>query len=384
MQQILKKNAANIVNEISSIINQKINVINDKGKIIASSDPSRIGSIHFAAKKMIEQKLNEIVVFYDHEYENSLAGTNTSLILNGEIIGAIGITGPYQEVIKYEKVICKMTELLIQEEYYKTRNDIEKRIRCRFLNEWFFGEANQFTQDFIAQGLLLGIDVTKKRRVFIILPILNNTKIPLVEQQHLFDNIYNSIKKYIEQDFCGAILITGNMYTCVISDRPDKLMIDFMSQLKHEIETHYPVTLAVGIDSRMENYQYIKQAYKKAEKAVKACIRSAGKKPHLYNSINMEIFAGEISEHIKKEYITCVFKNKSFETIGKLVSFLQTYYETEASITETAKIIGIHKNTVQYKLKKLHLLTGYDPRSIQFSSLFYNAIYFYHDLYDKT
>ncbi|HCL01523.1 MAG TPA: hypothetical protein DHW61_03765 [Lachnoclostridium phytofermentans] len=35
----------------------------------------------------------------------------------------------------------------------------------------------------------------------------------------------------------------------------------------------------------------------------------------------------------------------------------------------------IHKNTLQNKLKRISERTGYDPRSIRHSSLFYIAIY---------
>jgi len=56
------------------------------------------------------------------------------------------------------------------------------------------------------------------------------------------------------------------------------------------------------------------------------------------------------------------------------------FYREEGSITLTAQKLFIHKNTLQYKLKKLKEKTGYDPRSIRYSSLYYNAMYFYRDV----
>ncbi|MEG1699380.1 MAG: helix-turn-helix domain-containing protein, partial [Oscillospiraceae bacterium] len=70
----------------------------------------------------------------------------------------------------------------------------------------------------------------------------------------------------------------------------------------------------------------------------------------------------------------------SNDEIAQWVTILETYYKEEGSITATADKLFIHKNTLQYKLRKLKEQTGYDPRSIHYSSLFYNAIYFYRDI----
>ena len=59
---------------------------------------------------------------------------------------------------------------------------------------------------------------------------------------------------------------------------------------------------------------------------------------------------------------------------------LELYYECEGSVSEASKRLFIHKNTLQYRLRRLADTTGYDPRSIKFSSLYYNAIHFYRDI----
>ncbi|MFZ2538276.1 MAG: helix-turn-helix domain-containing protein, partial [Oscillospiraceae bacterium] len=70
----------------------------------------------------------------------------------------------------------------------------------------------------------------------------------------------------------------------------------------------------------------------------------------------------------------------SAKEISQWIVILETYYKEEGSIAATAQKLFVHKNTLQYKLKKLYEQTGYDPRSIHYSSLYYNAIYFYRDI----
>ena len=45
------------------------------------------------------------------------------------------------------------------------------------------------------------------------------------------------------------------------------------------------------------------------------------------------------------------------------IHLLQIYYRQNLSIQQTADILSIHKNTLQYRLKKIAETTGLDPRS---------------------
>jgi carbohydrate diacid regulator len=112
-------------------------------------------------------------------------------------------------------------------------------------------------------------------------------------------------------------------------------------------------------------------------------MRSPQKGTRLYASITMEIFQSELSGNIKREYISRIFKDCSLEEIEQWIGLLNIFYEEEGSIAATAQRLFIHKNTLQYKLNKIKERTGYDPRSIRYSSLFYNAIHFYQDVRDK-
>ena len=55
---------------------------------------------------------------------------------------------------------------------------------------------------------------------------------------------------------------------------------------------------------------------------------------------------------------------------------LATFYACDGSLNKTADKLFIHKNTLQYQLRKLASLTGYDPRSITNAGLYQTAIQF--------
>jgi carbohydrate diacid regulator len=138
--------------------------------------------------------------------------------------------------------------------------------------------------------------------------------------------------------------------------------------------------LAVGADGEVFPFYAAKTALRQARVANQACMRTHRWSIRFYNELRMELIVEGLSDAGKSEFITRLFSGYSDNEIVDAIIMLENYYETEGSIQQTAARLYIHKNTLQYKLKKIAERTGYDPRSIRHSSLFYNAIFFYRDL----
>lgn len=378
------KTAQVIVEEISGIIGRRINMMNADGIIIATTDPARLDTFHAAAKKIIDEDLDEIVVYSNTEYPGALQGTNIAVRFQNKPVAVIGVTGPYREVIKYGRMLKKMTEILMLDEYYKQQSDMDERIKNRFLNEWLYGDAESINRRLEKQGQSLGFDITVPRRVFIFEPVVKEEAFdaPLnpADVQSCIDSAWKTVRTLIRHEKHSVFLVSGNELICAVADCSDKQLFSLVRTIRNSADKRLPLILAAGLDGRTEDYRLINSARLKAEKALKTCLRSPNKEPRLYDTINMEIFSGEIPDPVKKEYISRIFKSCSEEEISSWITVLDTLYLEEGSISRTADKLFMHKNTLQYRLNKLKKQTGYDPRSIRFSSLFYNAIHFYRDL----
>jgi carbohydrate diacid regulator len=379
---ISKRNANYIVQEISKIIGEKLNIMNGDGVIIASSDISRVGSFHAAAKELIDQKLQEVIVKSDSEYEGARPGLNLAINFQEEIVGVIGVTGPYEEVEKYGHIIKKMTEILLLDQYYKEQKDIDKRIRERYLDEWMFGESKNITPQFVKQGSSMQIDITLPRRIMVV-SFMTLKNLEAADEQRMIDSAEKIMRDMLKDKINSCSLKSGTELICAVPDCPDDDIQKLAGQMKHEVETRYPLIFCCGIDSGYEGYIFIHNNVLRAIKALKTAMRSPQKGIRLYSSITMEIFQSELSENIKREYINRIFKDSSIEEIDRWIQLLNVFYEEEGSVNATAQRLFMHKNTLQYKLNKIKERTGYDPRSIRYSSLFYNAIHFYQDLHEN-
>ena len=377
--EISKQVAMNIVTEINGIIGEDINIMNPDGIIIASTNARRIGTFHAGAKKVIDENLDELIIAYDGEYEGSYSGTNIPIKFKETIAGVIGVTGPGNEVVKYGKIIKKMSEILIAEQYYSQQQEIDQRIRDRFLTDWIAGGTmSHLHEPMVERGNILGIDITKKRRIMI-LSVATKSEQGL-EDIASIDKAEEYLMRHLDKDPSIEVLKSGRYIIAALLDRDDLHMHNFAGFAKTEVERNYPVKLAIGIDSGSEGSHLVSQSYQKALKSLRTCLRSRTTEIRFYSSINMEIFISELTPLTKREYIRSIFKGLGEVEIGEWISLLEVFYDAEGSLTETANKLFIHKNTLQYKLRKLGSITGYDPRSLKFSSLYYNAIHFYRDL----
>ena len=82
--------ARRVVSELHDAIRQPINLMDENGRIIASTDASRIGTVHSAACQAIRENMECLVVRADGEYAGSRIGVNVPLRFDGKIVGVVG------------------------------------------------------------------------------------------------------------------------------------------------------------------------------------------------------------------------------------------------------------------------------------------------------
>ncbi len=276
-----------------------------------------------------------------------------------------------------------MSEILFLEQFYAEQKYLDKRIRERFLRDWIESAPNQIDNDLIKRGEALNVDITVPRRVVMISVIPKDDNIKEEKLQEYLDKTESIIREKTSFNNANEVITLSKYIIAGIKIAKDPTVINLFQDIKKEIEQDFPVQLAIGIDSHNDNYTLINNSYSKSLKALRTSIRDKNHDIKSYDNINMEIFLNEISESTKREYINNIFKGCSDEEIHSWILILEPYIESEGSLEEASKKLFIHKNTLQYNLIKLKDKTGYDPRSLKYSSLYYNAIHFYRDIYQE-
>ena len=377
-----KSSCMKIVQEISDIIGERVNMMDHEGMIIASTDPARIGTYHAGAKRVVAEKLESLTIHGDEEYIGAKPGLNLPIAFQNDIIGVIGVTGPEKKVGKYGQIIKKMTEILLLDISMRKEMDVEQRIRARFLNDWIHGLPQEINRLMVENGRQIGIDITLPRRILLV-SIIPREGTATVALQRVIDAAEGGVRKILAGFTEAIVFKSGSALVCLVNDAEDARMLELAGKVKASIEENQALCVCIGIDDPVASFVHIHTAYQHAQKALRTCLRSPSRDIRLYDSINMEIFSGEIPDMIKLEYVRRIFRGCTWEEVAGWIPLLDTYYACEGSIARASEALYIHKNTLQYRLRQLYEKTGYDPRSIRFSSLYYNAIHFYHDLGGK-
>ena len=376
-------NAELIVSEINEIINEKMNIMDSNGIIIASTDESRIGKMHAGARRIIDEHLEELEVSYDDEYEGSKPGINYPLIVKGEIIGVIGVTGRGEKTLALAKIIKRMTEILVLEIILKEEKEREVSIRNRFLEEWLNGDVRNVNKNFVERGKALGIDITLPRRMMAF-SIVADTEDNKVETLKRVDEADKYLQKMVLYDKDNISMHTASYLIVGVTLKKDSEMKQRALDYKTYIENRFKVKVAVGIDSvPNEGYLMAYQSVIKARKALQSSLRRKNHEIRFYDNINLELISDEVPEIAKIEYIHKIFRGMSDEQINEAMRILEIYYESEGSINQSAQKLFMHKNTMQNKLKQLYEITSFDPRSIRYTTLYYLALYFYREVREE-
>ena len=362
--------------EVGAVVGQNINMMDRRGYVIASTDETRIGSLHEGARKLIEEHLPELYVEVGHATPTSRPGLNLPITHAGSIVGVIGITGLYGEVVGYGQVVKKMVEILIRENAEQDERRMGQRVLNRFLEDWVIGNGLMQPGILEERGFALGIDIAVPRRIMVASARELEEYASTASGQKLLEQVEREAAALAGRG--SLVLRSGGRQIILVKKCPDRQMEQLAGRIRTAVLKKFNIRMVVGIDGRAED---IHAAYGQANQAW----RSAGlaKKDILaYDSVTLELFTQDLGDGVKAEYIRKLFKKCGYEELCQWMGLLEAYFQSEGSLKAASEILHIHKNTLTYRLKRLEELTGYDVRLVSQSTVFYMAMLFFRDVKD--
>lgn len=375
--KLSRQGAQAIVEEVGAVVGQNINMMDRDGYVIASTDETRIGSLHEGAKKVTTEHLAELYVEAEHATPTARPGLNLPVTYGGVIVGVIGITGQYDQVVGYGQVVKKMVEILIRENAEQDELRMSRRVLNRFLEDWVIGSGLMQPKLLEERGFALGIDIAVPRRVMVANVRESEGYDSTAAGQMLLEQVEREAASLSGSG--SLVLRSAGRQIILVKKCTDRQMEQMAARIRTAVLKKFGIRMVIGIDGSAED---IHVAYRQANKAW----RSAGmaKKDILtYDNVTLELFTEDLGKELKTEYIHKVFKGCGYEELCQWMGLLEAYFQAEGSLHAASEILHIHKNTLTYKLKRLAELTGYDVRLVSQSSVFYMAMLFFRDVRDE-
>ena len=371
--------AQTVVEEIGREIRENVNLMDQEGRIIASTDPERIGTLHDGARRVIREGLQELYITPDMETATTRKGINLPIAVRGETVGVIGITGEKERVAGYGNIVRRMTEIMIEDSLLRDKSRYDRRVRYRFMEEWIGKAGAVYDKSFVERGQRLGIDIAKPRRALVIhfarYQVLSDT----MEGQRHLEEMEASIRHFADKEKDMLYLREPPRQICLVRTCPDGRMRELAQQIIQLIRRKYRESVLVGIDSGRAGDSQISHNCEEAEAAVGNC-REGDREIVFYKELNVELFLDEVDGETMKKYVEKLFPHIDLKELESYMTMIAAYFENDGSVTRMADMLKKKKNTVQYKLKKLETLSGRDIRTPKGAAVYYMALSFYRKL----
>ncbi|MCL7747713.1 PucR family transcriptional regulator [Halalkalibacter alkaliphilus] len=182
------------------------------------------------------------------------------------------------------------------------------------------------------------------------------------------DRIYEFFESVLTKKFENCIVFTkGDLFTTLLgfefyNDDSEKNVLESITDLQSDLYQAIDSSMSFGISNYTENITDIPTAFQEAVDALRAGYRENKKrfiKTYRIKEL-AEIFKTIPSQKLKEFYRSTLRelaypKDKEKED---LVQTLSVFLNHNCQISETAKIMFIHRNTVIYRIKKCEEILG--------------------------
>ncbi len=378
--------AETIVNKIAALINREIIITDTFGTVLASTDLSKTGLQYTPMQRAAE--LNQVAEtvkdessFTKNPLEN---GVIIPLIYNGEVVAVMHVQDDKDSYQKYLAVIKTTAELLIYQTLVIDNVPYKDKIKDNFIFGLLHHKLSWDDQRTYDEAELLEVSLHKDKIVSVIyvpgfwqMQFTGETPTSEDERQsrlHVYKKkLYDAIKEFYGEVGGVQISYFGNDTFITLIDETPTLkgnqMIDMMRKKAKDfnalIHRQFPKEVekvAIGLGNFYRGKDGIVLAYEEAKVALQLGLSFEEHKPlyHIDDLGMIAILAGgnkRWQENFVRNLLTQLFPEKY------LIETVDVFFDENMSLTQTAKKLNIHRNTLLYRLSKIKKITGLDPRN---------------------
>ena len=162
----------------------------------------------------------------------------------------------------------------------------------------------------------------------------------------------------------------------VLPKRSEKELFALCQRLTDIVRAQLNVQMICGIDGRSSD---IHTAFIQAQRAWRYA-NHASKQIVTFDSLHAELVLDHIPRDRKLSFLQKIFPDCTMIQMQEYVSLLDAWFSAEGSINAAAASLYIHKNTLQYRLKRLAEISGLDVRLPSQAPALYLALLFFREL----
>ena len=335
--QVLQK----IIQDMKRITDLDCSVWNEKGECLAMTS-------------IDSRNLNKEVLSFIERFDGSVKEQITKesglflIIENGEPVYVLAVQGKAADIAMAGRLGASQLDNLLQA--YREKMD-----------------KNRFFQNLILDNLLL-VDIynqAKKIRI----PIEQRRIVFLIEPKYEGDNLIMETLKGLfatgTKDFVTSVDEGHVILIKALESTEDYLEADHIAKmLVDTLNMEAMVGIRVSYGTIVEELKDVSKSYKEADMALEVGRVFYEERNILaYSELGIGRLIHQLPESLCEMFLKEVFEK---DTVGGFddeeLATVYTFFDNNLNISETARQLYVHRNTLVYRLEKIQKKTGLDVR----------------------
>ena len=254
---------------------------------------------------------------------------------------------PEHILISGRLCVCQFEHLI---HAYKTRVDKNRYYQNLLLD-------NMLLVDVYNQAKKLGIDVESRRAVFVIQPKQESDNLVLETMKGLYATG--------TKDFVTSVDENNIILVKTLEKTEDYKELNHIAKtIVDTLSAEAMVSIRVAYGTIINEIKEVSKSYKEASMALDVGrIFYSEKNILAYNQLGIGRLIHQLPYTLCDMFLKEVFDGKAVEQFDEeTLSTVNLFFENNLNISETARKLYVHRNTLVYRLEKIQKLTGLDVR----------------------
>jgi carbohydrate diacid regulator len=349
-----------IVDRLAEVISLPINIIDEDGIVVASTDRTRVGSFHQGAIVVMEQH-DELHV--DESAIKELAGTRMGitmpLVINGEFVGSLGVTGAPDEIEDLAHIVRVAVLSLTEQAHQAQRSQSQRRVHDNWASRLVADRLGD-PEGIAEQAKILGIDLDRSCSVILI----NADPATSFDFSMSERAIIQLIRSYGSLRFNAYVGQGRYLFAVQARDGIDDSWLTRLGEAIYAYLGARPEKFWAGVGKPGIGIQGYRQSFFDAIQSV-----------HIMQRLDMQrriLFYYEHRFFRLLEYIPQYARETFCESYlhrpaidAQLAETLSVYFDVDCSPIRAAEALHIHRNTLSYRLGRVRELYGLNPHDFR-------------------
>ncbi|MDD0976156.1 sugar diacid recognition domain-containing protein [Pseudomonas fontis] len=342
--------AQDIVDRAMAILPYNVNVMDSQGLILGSGEAQRINTRHEGAQLVLA---NGRIVEIDGEAAKCLKGVqpgvNLPLLLDGRLIGVLGITGEPEQLRTYAELVRMTAEMLLAQRYLQVEQQW-RRQRCDDLLALLLGGSGDSPR-LVDEARQLGLKPDLAR-----IPCL----FELGEGPGAEPLAAWLMTRYPES-WCVSPARQSLLWC-----RPQGMALDEQRLLEKlhgqgwQVQRLAVAGAAEGVEQLRRGYRRVRDLLAYGREVLpreRLLTLSRYRLPALLWRHRHDDALDELLEPLQRV--------RAKDASGQLLATLRAWCANDGQSQACAEALGIHRNSLRYRLERIAELSGVDPLRLE-------------------